>query len=84
MILLLPEEIQRKIYSYIFDSTLCELKKLKSRYTYDDNDDFKNYYENRLIINGSYHFTIHCIHFPTIVSAYLFDIGIKEICDFEN
>jgi hypothetical protein len=76
----LPDEIYRKIYSYIFD--LRELLVLKKRYLYDDRDDFVYRYENRYDFNSGYHWTQHGIVFPSIVSAYWFDKGFTEVCDY--
>ena len=76
----LPDDIWRYIYKYIFD--LSEIKKIKDKYLYKDNE-YKYYFEQRYNLTYSYyHWTEHFITFPSIVSCYFFNKGYYEVSDF--
>lgn len=79
----LPDEICRKIYSYILDLTV--LNKLRIRYTENEYPDFSYRYDDRIVLyNGHYHFIEKHFYFPSIVSCYWFDSGMQEIEDFDD
>jgi len=75
---ILPVEIYRKIYSYLFD--LSEIKYIKNKYTHNDNnknkenfnDSFRYYFSKHYIILGYDYWQKHFITLPSFISCYRF------------